>query len=290
MPDLRTSAALRQLPDLCPGPRKARWRWAVARVEPTGRLILPAEARAILGVVGAARGTCNRVAFLLRPTAQAPRWRSTAEVASGFRHGCGPQPTPPAASSSAPGVARRSWSWRRPACSMASATFWSGTMTDRPQPPPRRRRPGPGHGMAPGEERHRTRTTNQPRPLPAPTRPRHQPGRRVRSRRRLRHRSRHGDERAPLQHDLRPRPPCLVWADRTPVSAHVLRHTAITAVGRLTGYPVAQAFAGHTPPSVTGTYLRATINDVATAIATLTGLPHPLAHRDHSRGSRCGRR
>ncbi len=44
----------------------------------------------------------------------------------------------------------------------------------------------------------------------------------------------------------------LEWLHRTPVSAHVLRHTAITAVGRLAGYPVAQAFAGHTPPSVTG--------------------------------------
>jgi integrase/recombinase XerC len=84
--------------------------------------------------------------------------------------------------------------------------------------------------------------------------------------------------------------PCLAWADRTPVSAHVLRHTAITAVGRLAGYPVAQAFAGHAPSSVTGTYLHATINDVATAIATLTGLPHPLAHKEHSHGSRCRRR
>jgi hypothetical protein len=37
-------------------------------------------------------------------------------------------------------------------------------------------------------------------------------------------------------------------------------------VGRLAGYPVAQAFAGHAPPSVTGTYLHATIGDVATAI------------------------
>jgi integrase len=71
--------------------------------------------------------------------------------------------------------------------------------------------------------------------------------------------------------------PCLDWAVRTPVSAHVLRHTAITAVGRLAGYPVAQAFAGHSPPSVTGTYLHATPTEVATAIATLTGEPHPLA-------------
>jgi integrase len=72
--------------------------------------------------------------------------------------------------------------------------------------------------------------------------------------------------------------PCLAWAARTPVSAHVLRHTAITAVARLAGYPVAQTFAGHNPPTVTGTYLHATITEVATTIATLTGEPHPLAN------------
>jgi integrase/recombinase XerC len=88
----------------------------------------------------------------------------------------------------------------------------------------------------------------------------------------------------------------LPWADRTPVSAHVLRHTAITAVGRLAGYPVAQAFAGHAPPSVTGRYLHASLTDVATAVAALTGQPHPLAERRRpARGtttgtSRCGRR
>ncbi|MEY2448125.1 MAG: hypothetical protein QOH79_1601, partial [Acidimicrobiaceae bacterium] len=88
---------------------------------------------------------------------------------------------------------------------------------------------------------------------------------------------------------------CLTWADRTPVSAHVLRHTAITAVGRLAGYPVAQAFAGHAPPSVTGRYLHASLAEIAAAIATLTGEPHPLA--DSPRrvvgtvvSSACGRR
>jgi integrase/recombinase XerC len=69
---------------------------------------------------------------------------------------------------------------------------------------------------------------------------------------------------------------CLPWTERTPVSAHVL-HTAITAVGRHAGYPVAQAFAGHAPPSVTGRYLHATLTDIATTIAALTGEPHPLA-------------
>jgi len=71
--------------------------------------------------------------------------------------------------------------------------------------------------------------------------------------------------------------PSLEWTQRTPVSAHVLRHTAINAVARHAGYPTAQTFAGHTPPHVTGRYLQATITEVAAAIATLTNEPHPLA-------------
>jgi integrase/recombinase XerC len=68
---------------------------------------------------------------------------------------------------------------------------------------------------------------------------------------------------------------CLTWSDRIPVSAHVLRHTAITAIGRLAGYPAAQAFAGHSPPSVTGLYLQASPAEVATAVAAMTGEAHP---------------
>jgi integrase len=71
--------------------------------------------------------------------------------------------------------------------------------------------------------------------------------------------------------------PCLPWADRTPVSAHILRHTAITAVERHAGYAVAQAFAGHSAVSVTGTYTRARIAEVAAAVAALTGEAHPLS-------------
>jgi len=70
--------------------------------------------------------------------------------------------------------------------------------------------------------------------------------------------------------------PCLSWADRTPVSAHVLRHTAITAVERHAGFAVAQAFAGHQASSVTGTYTRARISEVAAAVSSLTGEAHPL--------------
>jgi integrase len=73
--------------------------------------------------------------------------------------------------------------------------------------------------------------------------------------------------------------PCLPWAERTPVSAHVLRHTAITAVERHAGYAVAQAFAGHSASSVTGTYTRARIAEVAAAVAALTGEAHPLAEQ-----------
>lgn len=69
--------------------------------------------------------------------------------------------------------------------------------------------------------------------------------------------------------------PCLRWADRIPVSAHVLRYTAINAVGRVAGYAVAQAFAGHAPPSATALYLRARPCDVAAAVGVLTGEPHP---------------
>ena len=69
----------------------------------------------------------------------------------------------------------------------------------------------------------------------------------------------------------------LDWADRTPVSAHALRHTAITAVARVAGYPVAQAFAGHSAPSVTGRYMKVNVAEVAAAVAVLTGEPHPLS-------------
>jgi integrase/recombinase XerC len=68
----------------------------------------------------------------------------------------------------------------------------------------------------------------------------------------------------------------LGWDARTLVSAHVLRHTAITNVSRLAGYATAQAFAGHTPPTVTGRYIHATLAEVAAAVAALSGEAHPL--------------
>lgn len=73
----------------------------------------------------------------------------------------------------------------------------------------------------------------------------------------------------------------LEWAARTPVTAHVLRHTAITRVERTAGYAVAKHFAGHTDAgSVTSTYVKASIHEVAAAVARITGEPHPLTMPD----------
>jgi site-specific recombinase XerD len=84
--------------------------------------------------------------------------------------------------------------------------------------------------------------------------------------------------------------PCLAWGLanaglRARPAPH--RHYRRRPPRRL---PRCPAFAGHAQPSVTGTYLHATIEDIATAVATLTGLPHPLAHWAHGRGALCGRR
>jgi len=69
MPTLRTSTALRQLADLGHQPDPPRWSWAIARLEPTGRLVLPVEARLALGLTAGqrttVRGICHRVALVL---------------------------------------------------------------------------------------------------------------------------------------------------------------------------------------------------------------------------------
>ena len=71
MHDPRTSTALRQLTDLGADPDPSRWAWAIARVEGTGRIVLPTEARAALGAHAGERlavaGVCNRVALVVRP-------------------------------------------------------------------------------------------------------------------------------------------------------------------------------------------------------------------------------
>jgi len=73
----------------------------------------------------------------------------------------------------------------------------------------------------------------------------------------------------------------LPWVATQGISAHWLRHTILTWVERNFGYAVARAYAGHNDssgdPGSTATYVRADIQEVASALAALTGEPHPRA-------------
>jgi len=57
------------------------------------------------------------------------------------------------------------------------------------------------------------------------------------------------------------------------------RYTTLTWIERHHGYAIARAYAGHTSKNNTGTtttYITADLHEVATALADLTGEPHPL--------------
>lgn len=71
----------------------------------------------------------------------------------------------------------------------------------------------------------------------------------------------------------------LPWVHSHGISIHWLRHTTTTWVERHYGPAVASEFArhSHNGSGTTGIYTTATINEVAAAIAHLTGEPHPLA-------------
>jgi integrase/recombinase XerC len=73
----------------------------------------------------------------------------------------------------------------------------------------------------------------------------------------------------------------LPWVRTQNVSMHWIRHTTLTWVERRYGYAVAAAYAGHEssshPGQSTTTYITAGLPEVATALAALTGEPHPLA-------------
>ncbi|WP_116202821.1 tyrosine-type recombinase/integrase [Amycolatopsis circi] len=72
----------------------------------------------------------------------------------------------------------------------------------------------------------------------------------------------------------------LPWIGAAGITAHWLRYTTLTWVERNFGYAVAAAYAGHAAGFQTGTtltYVSATIEEIATALAALTGEPHPLA-------------
>ena len=76
----------------------------------------------------------------------------------------------------------------------------------------------------------------------------------------------------------------LPWVRTQQVSTHWIRHTTLTWVERNFGYAVARAYAGHTDgggeAGATATYVRASICEVAAALAALTGEPHPLATKE----------
>lgn len=74
----------------------------------------------------------------------------------------------------------------------------------------------------------------------------------------------------------------LPWANTIQFSIHWLRHTTLTWVEREYSYAVARAYAGHGQRAVTSTeatftYVRAGLPEVAHALSTLTGEPHPMA-------------
>jgi len=73
----------------------------------------------------------------------------------------------------------------------------------------------------------------------------------------------------------------LPWVATQQISTHRIRHTTLTWVERNFGYAVARAYAGHTDSGgnagPTSTYVRASLQEVAAALAALTGEPHPLA-------------
>jgi hypothetical protein len=72
----------------------------------------------------------------------------------------------------------------------------------------------------------------------------------------------------------------LPWVRTQGISMHWIRHTTLTW-GWNFGYAVAHAYAGHTDSGseagATATYVRASLSEVAAALAALTGEPHPLA-------------
>jgi integrase len=77
----------------------------------------------------------------------------------------------------------------------------------------------------------------------------------------------------------------LPWVARQQVTTHWLRHTTLTWVERNFGYAVARAFAGHVGRSdagTTSTYVRADLEEVAAALAALTGEDHPMATVERS--------
>jgi integrase/recombinase XerC len=70
----------------------------------------------------------------------------------------------------------------------------------------------------------------------------------------------------------------LPWVAAQQISTHWLRHTTLTWVERTFSHAVARAYAGHSGRNDIGTamtYVRAEIQEIARALAALTGEPRP---------------
>ncbi|WP_250032833.1 tyrosine-type recombinase/integrase [Paractinoplanes maris] len=75
----------------------------------------------------------------------------------------------------------------------------------------------------------------------------------------------------------------LPWVAVQQISVHWIRHTTLTWIERHFSYAIARAFAGHAGGSeagTTATYVKATLQELARALATMTGEPHPIADMD----------
>lgn len=64
--------------------------------------------------------------------------------------------------------------------------------------------------------------------------------------------------------------PSFAWADKTQVTAHTCRHSAVRLVERSFGKAVGQAFARHKPKNVTDIYAKASQREVAAAAESLS--------------------
>jgi len=83
----------------------------------------------------------------------------------------------------------------------------------------------------------------------------------------------------------------LPWVAAQGITSHWIRHIILTWVERNFGFAVAEAYAGHEDNGrgarsmgAMATYVRAGLPEVATALAALTGEPHPLAIKDPGAG------
>jgi len=95
-----------------------------------------------------------------------------------------------------------------------------------------------------------------------------------------RHTTRHDQRESPAREPARQNR----YTDPLHTASAERRHTTLTWVERNFGYAVARAYAGHadggSETGATSTYVRASLSEVAAALAALTGEPHPLATQE----------